>query len=338
MVDQPQYPNTSNADAHGRVEQTYSIVERPIFLSNVPDRVLPSIQGLIDSFLTRRSPQTRKAYQTDLQDFALYLGVSSNEEALQSLVSQTQGYANSMVLAYKNNLIERKLSPNTVNRKLATLRSAVKLANTLGIVAWTIEIQNEKVQAYRDTRGVGTDGFRIMLGAVDKYRNRTKAVRDRAILRLMYSMALRRGEVSSLDLSDYSPQDHKLMVKGKGRTEKESMTVPDGTAQALDGWIEVRGNQPGALFINLDRAGKGSRLTGTGIYYIVKALGKAVGITARPHGLRHAGITEALDRSNGDYRKVRKFSRHKNIETVAVYDDSRQDFAGEIAQIVDGSI
>ena len=53
------------------------------------------------------------------------------------------------------------------------------------------------------------------------------------------------------------------------------------------------------------------RLSGSGIYHIVRSqLGAKAGVKARPHGLRHSGITSALDAFNGDYRKARAFSRH----------------------------
>jgi len=53
-----------------------------------------------------------------------------------------------------------------------------------------------------------------------------------------------------------------------------------------------------------------------------------------PHQLRHCAITTALDRTHGDLRTVARFSRHRNLQVPAMYDDSRQDLAGEIAAIV----
>ncbi|HVT40002.1 MAG TPA: hypothetical protein VHE78_13215 [Gemmatimonadaceae bacterium] len=54
------------------------------------------------------------------------------------------------------------------------------------------------------------------------------------------------------------------------------------------------------------------------------------------HGLRHAAITHALDVCAGDVRKVQKFSRHRDLRTLTVYDDNRQDVAGEVAKLVAG--
>ena len=90
------------------------------------------------------------------------------------------------------------------------------------------------------------------------------------------------------------------------------------------------------LFIALDRNTHDQRLSGSGIYHIVRdQLGAKSGVKARPHGLRHTAITSALDAFNGDYRKARAFSRHASLDTVRRYDDNRQDHAGQVAATLD---
>jgi integrase/recombinase XerC len=293
------------------------------------------VQELVSEFLNRRSANTRRAYQADLDAFADYLGLNSREEALRELIDRNQGQANALVLAYKNFLISKGLTPNTVNRRLSTLRSGIKLANQLGLVNWTINIENEKTETYRDTQGPGRTGFADMLRAVDSCRNKKKAARDKAILRLLYDLALRRGEVAGLDLEDFDSEAGTLAILGKGRTQKQILTLPETAQEALRAWIEARGDIPlGPLFVNLDRAGKGRRLTGTSIYRIVRDIGREVGLDTRPHGIRHLAITEALNITNGNVRMVQRFSRHKNMQTLTAYDDNRQDYAGEIAKMI----
>ena len=78
------------------------------------------------------------------------------------------------------------------------------------------------------------------------------------------------------------------------------------------------------------------RLTDGAVYRVVRRLGERAGLRARPHGLRHAAITEALDRTGGDVRRVAQFSRHRSIQTVLRYDDARRDAAGDVARLVAG--
>jgi integrase/recombinase XerC len=89
---------------------------------------------------------------------------------------------------------------------------------------------------------------------------------------------------------------------------------------------------PACSQIATDYRGISGRLTGVAIYQLVRGLGERTGIRARPHGLRHAAITEALDLTRGDVRAVQRFSRHKNLQTVLRYDDNRLDLAGDIAR------
>jgi integrase/recombinase XerC len=69
----------------------------------------------------------------------------------------------------------------------------------------------------------------------------------------------------------------------------------------------------------------------------VKQLGDAAGIRARPHGLRHAAVTEALDLTGGDLRAVQRCRRHKTVATLQRYDDCRRDLADDVARRVAGN-
>jgi len=303
-----------------------------------PSPLAPATSArLVEAFFAGRNERTVRAYRQDLKDFSRFAGVDSVEEAAALLVSRGPGEGNALALAYRADLVERGLAAATVNRRLAALRSVVKLARTLGAVAWSLEVPSLKAEPYRDTRGPGRGGVHRLLEALEQ-REDGKAVRDRALLRLLYDLGLRRGEVVSLDVAHLDLEEGTLSVLGKGRTGREKLTLPSPTAEALHAWLEVRGEEPGALFTNYDRAGKGSRLTGTSLYRLVRKLAGSAGFRATPHGLRHAAITEALDATGGDVRAVQKFSRHRDLRVLNRYDDSRQDMAGEVAALVAGGV
>ena len=139
-------------------------------------------------------------------------------------------------------------------------------------------------------------------------------------------------DVASIDL-DTGTVD----VLGKGKTETVMMTLPDPTREALAAWLDVRGWEPGPLFVRLDRAArKPTRLTGTAVYQIVQALGSKAKLSrsVAPHALRHTAITTALDKTGGDVRTVQRFSRHADTRTLLLYDDRRKDLAGDVAKLV----
>ena len=161
-----------------------------------------------------------------------------------------------------------------------------------------------------------------------------KGLRDVALLRLLHDLGLRRSEAVRLDIEDADLPGNRISILSRGRLLKEPVSLPEPTQTALAAWLEARGSEPGPLFINFDRAGKGQRLTGAAVYHIVGWLGAKAGLTVRPHGLRHLAITTALERSNGDMRAVAKFSRHKDLRTLSRYRDNRPDLAGKVASLV----
>jgi integrase/recombinase XerC len=298
-------------------------------------RLPASVQvDLVSAFLSGLAAATLRSYSKDLGDFTSFMGQASSRGAAVMLVSLPHGKANAAALGYKAHMMERGLAPATVNRRLAAMRSFVKLAKTLGFISWSVDVEGVRHEPYRDTKGPGQEGFVKLVDALEG-RLDAKARRDRALVRLIFDLALRREEAVRLDLADVNLVEGFVLVTGKGAREPIRFTLPAETAAALSAWIFARGGEAGPLFTSFDRAGKGSgRLSGTAVYQIIRGLGLRAGIAARPHGLRHAAITLALDLFQGDVRSVQRFSRHADLRTLNRYDDARVDMAGEIAKRV----
>lgn len=298
-----------------------------------PERAI----SLVDSFLSGRTPRTIAAYRADLQDFARFVGAEDLDAAARLLLSRGRGPANETAHAYRADLLARKLSPATVNRRLAALRSLARLARLIGAADFTLDVAGVKSESYRDTRGPGRGGVRRLLDTLAS-KTGPKARRDEALVRLLYDLGLRRGEAVALDLKDVDLTAGTVSILGKGRSQKELLTLPDPTRASLAAWIAVRGEEHGALFTNQDRARKGARLTGRSVARILAAIGAEVGLVVRPHGLRHAAVTDALDATGGDVRMVQRFSRHRDLRTLTIYDDNRLDLGGEVARLVAGRV
>lgn len=306
----------------------------------VSEKELRQDQSLLDPlplaelFLTGRSTNTLKSYLKDLTDFSKFVKSNCVNEAAVSLLKFGQYWAMTLALAYKQNMLERRLSSSTINRRLATLRSLVKFARGMGLIDWRLEIESAAPEAYRDTKGPGVAGFRKMVETISA-RDDPKGKRDLAILRLLFDLALRRAELLALDLSDLDLPNARIKILGKGRASQEWLSLPRPTQNAIEGWISIRGTDPGPLFRSISKGGLlGGRLSSRGLYRVIQALGKAVGLDVHPHGLRHAAITHALDVTKGDVRSVAKFSRHRDIRVLTVYDDNRVDLAGRVASLV----
>jgi integrase/recombinase XerC len=298
---------------------------------------------VVSAWLRARNPNTLRGYLSDLENFREWLATPSTVAAVEALLSAGQAGANLMVMNYQAALVERGLSGATIARRLATLRSMVKIARKIGRVNWSLDVEGPRVEARRDMRGPDLLDVRLLWRAAVGAGDNTRARRDRAILVCLFDLGLRRAELCNLDLADVEAEPDgrpvAVWIRGKGRSEKERMTLPDQTSSALVEWIDRRGDEPGPFFHRLDapKPDPDVRLSGESVRRIVRRLGKAAGLPrdVRPHGLRHSAATSALD-AGRDLRDVRRFTRHRSLEMVLRYDDMRRDVAGEIARDLAG--
>lgn len=297
------------------------------------------VSQLLEAFFRRHGEHTRRAYRKDLELFGAWIGVQNMEELAKKLLGLPHGRANLVADEWRAHLVANGYAPNTVNRRLAAIRSVVDLARVLGIVSWSLEVKNVPVENYRDTKGPGVDTIKEMLTVLNGDEDNKVTRRARALVHVLFGMALRRGEAVALNVEDVDFKGDRIWVMGKKRTQKAPVTMPKNVAKALDQWLDLRGRHGGPLFVNFDPAGKGDgRLSGESANRIVKQLGRRAGAKVRCHGIRHTAITDALDKLQGDVRSVQQFSRHKRMETVGLYDDKRKDLGGQVAEAVDGEL
>ncbi len=285
------------------------------------------------------TPATRRAYRQGILKFAAWCGDPSPDEAARRLLAEGPGPANALVLRYRAGLLAAEAAPATVNLRLAALRALVRLARVCGLVTWSLDVRGVRVEVLRDTRGPGVVRFRKMLRVASR-STPIKAARDGALLRLLGDLALRRAEVEALDVSDVETETPGIWVKRKGKMEKERLGLPTATWAALSAWLAVRpGGASGALFLSLDRRGGLGRLTGSGLYRVVRYLGDKAGVRTRPHGLRHTAITVAVERAaelGRPLMDVLAYSGHApgSVGLLVRYRDVYDDHQGQIASLV----
>lgn len=290
-----------------------------------------------------RSPQTRRAYASDLRDFFAEAGLIGQGEtvtagAVRSLCSLTTPALALALNDYKGRMIGRGLSESTVNRRLAAVRSLLRMARRLGadVPDPAGLVSGERVTAYRDTRGPAVADVVRLLAAPD--RTTTAGRRDYALLVLLAENALRRAEVCSLDVSDFDPKERRLLIRGKGMgTQKAPVTLSEVCADAITAYLSAWRRTDGPLFTGETNhlREKCLRLTADGLYHVLQRYGRQVlGRDLHPHSLRHAAITAALDATGGDVRRAQRLSRHADVRTLQRYDDNRADLQGEVTGLL----
>jgi integrase/recombinase XerD len=148
-----------------------------------------------------------------------------------------------------------------------------------------------------------------------------KGIRDRAILELFYSTAIRRKELADLDMFDADVGEEVLFIR-KGKGGKDRM-VPLGRWASfyLQKYLERRkkiAKRENALFVNV--RGSGKRISCEMLNIIVREYAKRAGIEKRVscHILRHTCAVHMLE-GGADVRSIQEFLGHRFIETTQVY-------------------
>jgi len=143
------------------------------------------------------------------------------------------------------------------------------------------------------------------------------AIRDLAMVELLYASALRVSELAGLDLHDVDLGRLTVRVLGKGSKER---VVPFGVPakNAISAWLEVRAASVhvAALFLGA----RGARVGTRAVYTLVADLLENVpgGGPAGPHALRHTAATHLLD-GGADLRAVQELLGHASLGTTQIY-------------------
>jgi integrase/recombinase XerC len=300
--------------------------------------VKPVAPGVWDEFLQLQiSPATRRSYAAALKDFfGRELETEVSVAAIESFLQLPEREAIGHVLTYRGKLLTAGLAAATVNARLAALRSFVIHAYKRKLCNFRLDdIKSVKSQSYKDTRGISIELFQQLIDEID--RSTSMGKRDYAMLRLLWDNALRRAEVCGLDRTDFHPKEARLMLKGKGRIDKEPIDLAPATVEAISDWLASMGeSRSPALFVS----SRDTRLSVDRLYQIVGELAAGAGIdrVVSPHKIRHSSITALLDLNGGDVRSAQAHSRHKNLATLIRYDDGRQQLQGKAAKTLADAI
>jgi integrase/recombinase XerC len=279
----------------------------------------------------KRSPNTRRAYAAALKAF---FGGDPTPQAVRTFVTLDPPSVALKLAGFKARMLVDGLSEATINLRLAAVRALLKVCHRIGFAQTDGRglVDSERVQSYRDTRGVDLETLKRLLNC--PAREALKGLRDRAILRLLAENGLRRAELCALDVADLGERELSILGKGRG-TQRERITLSGPCAAAIDRYLEAAGHTAGALFVNLSPDGgvRGGRLTPGGLFQIVRGYGARIGHPKlAPHKIRHSCLTAALEMTSGDVTAVQKLSRHKDVRTLMIYDDRRRNKQGELTQ------
>jgi site-specific recombinase XerD len=138
--------------------------------------------------------------------------------------------------------------------------------STPGIIEWTVRIRSPRVTAYRDTRGPGLEAVQALFDAADGQPG-LLGLRDAALVRALFVLGLRRGEVTSLRLCDWDATQSTLAIVGKGRRDRELISVAPELAHRIEVYVAARAEAAPAqpLFVTHGPCSRDRRLEGDAI-------------------------------------------------------------------------
>lgn len=239
-----------------------------------------------------------------------------------SFLDNNQLNANTF-LNFKRYLAERTdLTISTKNKYLISARVFLKEAYKKGHIKVDI---TQNVKGFQQSKKHKREGLnQSEIDKILQYFNEQKEsetiLRAKAIFSLLIFQGLRQIEIIRLDVQDLELANMRLHVQGKGRDDKEPIDLHPQTAKALKIYCDICKIRDGVLFPCCSNRAIGKRLTTRGLRQFVSNVLKELSIDKTVHGFRHY-FTTKLIKEFGNLNKVLRYTRHRSLEMLQVYDD-----------------
>ena len=268
----------------------------------------PAVESFLALASARLAPRTVDAYRRDLADLSAWLGGSPADATTEQLA------------AYVATMRADGKAATTISRRVAAARSFYRHQVLLGArtdnPAAELELPRRR-RALPRTLSPG-EAERLIEAAAG---TTPRALRDRALVELLYGAGLRVSEAVGLERSAVDLERRLVRCIGKGSKER---VVPIGreAAEALRRYLARgrpfldRRHRP-ELFLNA----KGGPLTRAGAFLILRRLAGAAGLEperVHPHLLRHSFATHLLE-GGADLRSVQEMLGHADLATTELY-------------------
>lgn len=273
-----------------------------------------------------RSAKTRGAYSSDLQQFQRFAGAIC--------LSELDG---SIIESYASDLRNKGYSPASIRRKVVVLKVFCGYWLRKGAITESpfLRIKLSLGRIKQLPRSLTEGEMQALLVSASRNRlncDRTKgngrahpsmqqyrAIRNLALVDLLFATGMRVGEASALSVQDFVESDGSFKIRGKGGRDRLAFAVDAKSLQIQRDHLMMRNTisaPSSALFLNSSRA----RLSTQGMTNIVASLRRLAGIERHvtPHMLRHTVATLLL-RNGVDIRVVQEFLGHASIATTQRY-------------------
>ena len=272
----------------------------------------------LGAFLQRRGVRVTQVQHGDLTAFISELADPAAAGPRGAAAQRPTG--NGSGAAGEDGAARAPASAATLARKVACLRSFYRHLRREGVVSHdpTAELRGPR-KTQRLPHVLRRDEVARLLR--EPKGTEPPALRDRALMELMYACGLRVSEATSLEVGDVDLEEGLLRARGKGSKER---LVPIGrqAVSALRAYCQrgrpalLGARAESRLFLNR----RGTGLTRQGVYKIIQGHARAAGLERRmsPHTLRHSFATHLLA-GGCDLRSLQEMLGHADLATTQIY-------------------
>ena len=254
----------------------------------------------------RYSRHTIKSYETDLQQFILFLA-----DEFQVLSAKEVNFQ--LVRSWIANLLNNNISARSVNRKITTLKTYFRFLINEDVISIS---PMQKIIGPKTPKKLAVFVEEIKM---DELLNKVEfgegdvAERDRLILELFYFTGMRLSELVNLKKADVDYSNSTIRVLGK-RNKQRLIPI---TPYILDK-IKTTNNSNKSIFLFISK--KGQQISNKQVYRLVnKYLGMVTSLDKKsPHILRHTFATHMLN-NGADINAVKELLGHANLSATEVY-------------------
>ncbi len=241
-------------------------------------------------------------------------------------------FTRTLILAFRAHMLERQLSPATINVRLSAVRKLVNEAKRAGVLgaeeaSQMTDVPNVRQQGTRLGNWLTKEQAKELLLVPD--RSTMKGKRDYVILGLLVGCALRRTELATLEVEIIQMREGRWVLsdlRGKGHRIR-TVAVPLWVKQGINAWLTAAGIEDGRLLRRVNKAGKprGDGLSDWAVWSVVEQAAKEIGIERfGAHDLRRT-CAKLCRKAGGDLEQIKFLLGHSSIQTTERYLGSEQD-------------
>ena len=272
----------------------------------------------LESFLNAQTSEaTKRAYKSDLIGF---FGTSL------IIADQIQDTTTEDIEDYRNSLMEQGVKPNTINRKLTSLRGFFKRSLAKGLIAIN---PCDLVKGYKKSttsvgKAVETDALLKMIEIASKQPNQYKAKRDVALITVLLYAGLRRSEACDMEWSHIQREgDYDIVILPNTKSGvQQHVKLAKRAVDALADLRAVSLSDAPYVFCSLSLCKFGDKLHPDSLNRLIKYYGRQAGVSLSAHSLRHTCCTLSME-GGSTVQQAQAHLRHADISTTMRYFEDR---------------